>query len=244
MSQKLVELTEDTFGQLKDDKGHFNTIKRFTWKNSNKVSVSVITYGAYITSVRMPDKKGKIEDIVYGFDNIEEYIQPLNRYFGATVGRVANVTAKGKMIVEGVEYKLPKNSGEHHLHGGVKGFDKVFWQPYVNGTKLTLSYHAADMEEGYPGDLVVNVTFELNEKNEFKIDYKANTTKPTPINITNHSYFNLAGSGKGATELYKHVVMINAEKITETEGVVPTGNYKFHICNLVHPLNLISRKIS
>lgn len=219
-----VEITEDVFGYLKID-GESKSIKRYTFKNSNNVSVQVITYGGYITSIKVPDAKGNIEDIVIGFKTFEEYLQEDNRYFGATVGRVANRIAKGKMTVEGVEYTLAKNNGENHLHGGIKGFDKVIWESYVKKNIVILSYHAADMEEGYPGDVVVNVSFELTQENEFIINYKATTTKPTPINMTNHSYFNLAGNGKGSAELYKHYVMINADKITEVNGGIPTGNY-------------------
>lgn len=224
MLKMSVQLVEDTFGQIKDDKGQVKTIKRFTWTSPSKVSASVITYGAYITAIKIPDKNGKTEDIIIGFDNIDGYLKPENRYFGATVGRVANRIAKGKMTIEGVEYTLAKNNGENHLHGGVKGFDKVIWDSYVKDTRVTLSYHAADMEEGYPGDLLVNLTFQLTEDDEFKIDYTATTTKTTPINMTNHAYFNLAGNGKGASELYKHVVSINADKITETSNGIPTGN--------------------
>lgn len=219
-----VEITEDVFGHLKTEKDS-KPVKRYTFKNSNNVSVQVITYGGYITSIKVPDAKGNIEDIVIGFKTFEEYLQPDNRYFGATVGRVANRIAKGKMTVEKIEYTLATNNGENHLHGGIKGFDKVIWESYVKNNVLILSYHAADMEEGYPGDVVVNVSFKLTSKNEFIIDYKAKTTKPTPINMTNHSYFNLAGNGKGKAELYKHYVTINADKITEVNTGLPTGKY-------------------
>lgn len=218
-----VGIIEDIFGYLKSD-GESKPIKRYTFKNSNNVSVQVITYGGYITSIKVPDAKGNIEDIVIGFNTFEEYLQADNRYFGATVGRVANRIAKGKMTVEGVEYTLAINNGENHLHGGLKGFDKVIWESYVKNNVLILSYQADDMEEGYPGDLVTNVSFELTPKNEFLIEYKATTTKPTPINLTNHSYFNLAGNGKGSIELYKHYVTINADNITEVNAGIPTGN--------------------
>ncbi|KAJ8915082.1 hypothetical protein NQ315_014337 [Exocentrus adspersus] len=129
------------------------------------------------------------------------------------------------MTIEGVTYKLATNDGENHLHGGIKGFDKVIWEYFIKNTAVVLSYHAADLEEGYPGDVVVNVTFQLTVDNEFLIDYKATTSKPTVVNLTNHSYFNLAGHDKGAKELYNHVVSINADKVTEVESDgIPTGN--------------------
>lgn len=220
----FVEISEDIFGQIKID-GQSKPVKRYTLKNSNNVSVQVMTYGGYITSIKVPDAKGNVEDIVIGFKTFEEYLQPDNRYFGATVGRVANRIAKGKMTVEGVEYTLAKNNGENHLHGGTKGFDKVIWESYVRNNVLILSYHAGDMEENYPGDVLVNVSFQLTLENKLIIDYKATTTKPTPVNMTNHSYFNLAGNGKGSAELYKHYVTINADKITEVNTGIPTGNY-------------------
>ncbi|XP_056645717.1 galactose mutarotase-like [Diorhabda sublineata] len=219
-----VILTEDTFGKITDGKGKNRTVRRFTWQNKSKFSVQVIDYGGYITSIKVPDKDGNIKDITIGFDTVEKYLQPYNRYFGATIGRVANRIGKAKMIVEGVTYNLANNNGPHHLHGGKIGFDKVFWEACIQGTRLILSYHSADMEENYPGDLIANVIFELTKDNEFRIDYKAVTTKPCPVNFTNHSYFNLAGNGAGAQELYKHNVCINADKITEVDGGIPTGN--------------------
>lgn len=219
-----LQITEDVFGHFKTN-GKSKPVKRYTLKNSNNLSVQVITYGGYITSLKVPDASGNVEDIVIGFKTFEEYLQPDNRFFGATIGRNANRIAKGKMTVEGVEYSLATNNGENHLHGGIKGFDKVIWESFVKNNVLVLSYHAADMEEGYPGDVVVTVSFELTSKNQLIINYKATTTKPTPINLTNHSYFNLAGNGKGSVELYKHYVMINADKITEVNNGIPTGNY-------------------
>ncbi|CAG9830813.1 unnamed protein product [Diabrotica balteata] len=218
-----VILTEDTFGKITDGKGRTQTVRRFTWQNKNNVSAQVINYGGYITSIKVPGYNKEVDDITIGFNNIEGYLKPENRYFGATIGRVANRIGKAQMTVEGVKYNLAANNGPNHLHGGIVGFDKVFWEASVKDTKLTLSYHAADLEENYPGDVIANVTFELTNENEFRIDYKAVTTKPCPINFTNHTYFNLAGNGTGATELYKHVVSLNADKITEVVEGIPTG---------------------
>ncbi|XP_008199065.1 galactose mutarotase isoform X2 [Tribolium castaneum] len=213
-----VGFKESDFGRLGP-----KLVKAFTWKSSN-VSVQVITYGATITSIQMPDKKGVSADVVTGFRNLEEYQNPLNRYFGATVGRVANRIKFGKVKIADTSYSLSTNRGAHHLHGGFKGFDKVIWEYYVSGNKVIMSYHSADGEEGYPGDVVVHATFELTENNEFLVEYKATTTKPTFVNLTNHSYFNLAGHDAGASELYKHVVCINADQITEVDNdSIPTG---------------------
>lgn len=185
----------------------------------------MLTYGGYISAIEVPDKKGNVEDIVVGFKNFNDYLKPENAYFGATIGRVANRIRNGEMTVEGIKYKLPTNDGSNHLHGGTRGFDKVLWESHVQGNKVVLSYLSQDAEEGYPGDVLVNVTFELTAGNELLTEYKATTTKPCPVNLTNHSYFNLGGSDSGAKELYKHVVTINADKITEVDGgSMPTGN--------------------
>nr|CAI5827835.1 unnamed protein product [Callosobruchus analis] len=175
-----VNLTVDNFGSVKNEKGETVPVKRFTWTNQNNVSVQLITYGGYITSIKVPDKNGKVEDVVIGFDNLEEYLKPENAYYGATVGRVANRIAKGKMKVQGKEYSLAVNNGPNHLHGGIRGFDKVVWEHHFKCNKVVLSYHSTDGEEGYPGDLLVNITFELTAGNEFCINYKAVCTKATP----------------------------------------------------------------
>ncbi|CAH1984833.1 unnamed protein product [Acanthoscelides obtectus] len=220
-----VNLSIDNFGSWKNDKGEEVPVKRFTWTNQNNVSVQLISYGGYITSIKVPDKNGKVEDVVIGFDNLDGYLRPENTYYGATVGRVANRIAKGKMRVEGKQYSLAVNNGPNHLHGGIRGFDKVVWEHHSKCNKVILSYYSADGEEGYPGGLLVNVTFELTAENEFSIDYKAICTKATPVNLTNHSYFNLAGHHTGPTEAYKHVITINADRYTEVDDTsIPTGN--------------------
>ncbi|KAJ8972004.1 hypothetical protein NQ317_005981 [Molorchus minor] len=218
-----VLLTEDNFGQIKGKNGETKPVKRFTWTNSNNVSVQLITYGGYITSIKVPDNRGKIEDVVIGFNDLEGYLSPHNRFFGATVGRVANRIGGARMTIEGITYNVSANNGPNQLHGGFKGFDKVVWEHYVKGRKVILTYHSADLEEGHPGDVLTTVTFELTENNELVIDYSATTTKPTCVNLTNHSYFNLAGNGAGAAGLYQHVVSLNADRITETNAGIPTG---------------------
>ncbi|KAJ8936759.1 hypothetical protein NQ318_023196 [Aromia moschata] len=220
-----VQLKQDVFGELTDHDGKKKTIKRFTWTNKRGVVVQLITYGGYITSIKIPDRKGNVEDVVIGYENLEGYFSTGNAYFGCTVGRGANRIGKSKITIEGVTYNLSANNGLNHLHGGNTGFDKVVFDHYVNGNQVILSYHSSDLEEGYPGDVVVNVTFELTDETEFLIDYKARTTKPTYVNMTNHSYFNLAGHNKGSAELYKHVISINADRVTEVDSQgIPTGN--------------------
>uniref|UniRef100_A0AAR5QFZ8 Aldose 1-epimerase n=2 Tax=Dendroctonus ponderosae TaxID=77166 RepID=A0AAR5QFZ8_DENPD len=220
-----VPLTIDAFGSLPDQSGAAREVKRFTWTNSKRTTVQVINYGATITSIQLLDNAGHLEDVVTGFDHLEQYLGPDNRFFGATVGRVANRIAAGKFGLAGREYSLAKNNnGVNHLHGGVKGFDKVLWNYHVKGSQLVLTYLSPDLEEGYPGDVLVTVTFELTEANELRIDYRAVASKPTPINLTNHSYFNLAGHGAGPAGLYEHAIQINASQYTELGAtLIPTG---------------------
>ncbi|GJQ66785.1 hypothetical protein Trydic_g18554 [Trypoxylus dichotomus] len=221
----LVKLEQDVFDYITDEDGVKTPVKRFTWTNRNNIAVQVITYGATITSIKIPDKNGIIDEIVLGFNNIAGYQSTANPYFGATIGRVANRIGYAKFSIDGQQYQVSANlNGEHQLHGGFKGFDKVLWEAYAVGSKVIMSYDSADGEEGFPGNLLVNLTFELTAENEFKMVYKATTTKPTYVNLTNHSYFNLAGDNKGAEELYKHVVSINANAITEVDAnAIPTG---------------------
>ncbi|CAG9865559.1 unnamed protein product [Phyllotreta striolata] len=224
-SDSGVEFEEDGFGVFTDKRtGVTSPVRRFTWKNRNNVNVQVVTYGATITSIKLPGVDGKIDDIVMGFDNVDGYLNPLNPYFGATVGRVANRIGLARFTIEGHTYQVTANSGRHTLHGGLRGFDKVNWNHHVEGTKVVLSYLSMDGDEGFPGDVVANVSFDLTDDNEFLVDFKATCTKPTYVNLTNHSYFNLAGHGKGADELYKHVVTINSDRTTEVDcDSIPTG---------------------
>lgn len=220
-----VELEEDDFGFLLDKtRGASEPVRRFTWKNKHGMIVQVITYGATITTMKVPDKSGKIEDVVMGFNDMQGYLHPLNPYFGATVGRVANRIGYATIKIDDNKYQLSKNLGQHMLHGGFRGFDKVNWDAHIQGSKVIMSYDSPDGEEGFPGNVLVNVIFELTENNEFLVEFKATTTKPTFVNLTNHSYFNLAGHNKGAKELYKHVISINADYTTEVdENSIPSG---------------------
>jgi aldose 1-epimerase len=205
------------------------SIAIYTLTNRSGAEARITTYGGIVVSLKVPDRKGKLEDIVLGFDSLDEYVKGNSAYFGALIGRYGNRIGKGSFSLNGVEYKLAVNNGENHLHGGIKGFDKVVWtatDPKVSsGASLILEYLSHDGEEGYPGALRVTVTYTLTDKNELKIDYLATTTKDTVVNLTHHSYFNLAGQGNG--DILSHQVMINADRFTPVDsGLIPTGELK------------------
>ena len=202
-------------------------VEMVTLKNTHGMEVQAITYGAIITSLKVPDRAGKIADVVLGFDQPNHYFaEPTPPYFGAIVGRYGNRIAKGQFAIDGKTYPLVKNNGPNHLHGGTKGFDKVLW---TVATKQTLGGAAAvftrmspDGEEGYPGNLVVRVTYTLSERNELVVDYHATTDKPTVVNLTQHSYFNLAGEGAG--DILGHQLTLNADRYTPVDdSLIPTG---------------------
>ena len=205
----------------------------FLLKNSNGIEVMIANYGAIITSVKIPDRNGVFENIVLGFDNMadyrtENYLKE-NPYLGAIVGRNANVIRDGKFFIDGVEYLLNKNFGIHNLHGGVKGFDKVFWNSTCyepdEDTVLKLSYTSKDGEEGFPGNVEVSVVYMLTDANELLIRYQASADKKTIINLTQHSYFNLKGEGKG--DILDHELTIHASSFVEFDkDLVPTGKIK------------------
>jgi aldose 1-epimerase len=200
-------------------------VSLFTLTNAKGSEVKITNYGGVVVSVKVPDRTGKMDDVALGFDNLAGYLAP-NPHFGATIGRYGNRIGKAQFTLNGVHYKLAANDGENHLHGGIRGFDKVVWKSETGaGPSLQLSYVSKDGEEGYPGNLSVTVTFSLSDDNEFKIDYSAITDKDTIINLTNHSYFNLAGQGEG--DVLGHQVMINADKITPVDkGLIPTGELR------------------
>lgn len=199
-----------------------------TLKNET-LTVKVFNYGAIITSITMPDKAGNIEDIVLGFDELDYYYSDQYNgncpYLGCVAGRFANRIANGKMTIEGKEYSLATNNGPNHLHGGLKGFNRVVWDvetDEVNGEPcIKLSYTSPDMEDGYPGTLNAVVVYTLTKNNELKIDYSATTDKTTVVNLTQHTYFNLSGY---KTDITSHLLQINAERVTERdETLIPTG---------------------
>ncbi|GAA4441051.1 galactose mutarotase [Pontibacter saemangeumensis] len=225
--QENMEIKKEPFGKTKE--GEETTL--YTLTNANGMQVKITDYGATITSVLTPDKNGKMGDVVLGFDSLAGYQSPeylkSGPYFGAIVGRYGNRIAQGKFTLDGKEYTLAKNNGENTLHGGKKGFDKVVWEaePLPEQNALKLTYVSPDGEEGYPGKLTTTVTYTLTDENEIKIDYNATTDKATPVNLTNHSYFNLAAGQ--AEDALDHVVTLNADKYTVVnESLIPTGELR------------------
>jgi aldose 1-epimerase len=195
----------------------------FTLKNSKGMEVKITNYGAIVMSILAPDRQGKFDDVVLGFDTPEEYrTKKEHPYFGAIVGRYGNRIAKGQFTLDGKTYTLAKNNGPNALHGGLVGFDKKVWKAARKGNKLTLETVSADAEEGYPGELRATVVYELTEANELKIDYTARTTKPTVLNLTNHTYFNLGGPAR--RDILAHDLKLNASTYTPVDaGLIPTG---------------------
>jgi len=205
------------------------SVALYTLTNRNGVEAKITPYGGIVVSLKVPDRNGKLGDIVLGFDNLDSYLKGNDPYLGALIGRYGNRIGNGRFTLNGVEYKLARNNGPNHLHGGIKGFDKVVWnaQPAKtrNGAKLTLTYGSRDGEEGYPGNLSVRVVYTLTDNNELKIDYSATTDKDTVVNLTHHSYFNLAGQGNG--DILNHQLMINADRFTPVDStLIPTGELR------------------
>jgi aldose 1-epimerase len=205
-----------SFGQLPDG----TPTRLFTLTNSGGLVAKITDYGTIITELQVPDRAGKNGDVVLGFDNLQQYLKG-HPYFGATVGRVANRIAKGRFTLDGKTYTLAINNAPNHLHGGLRGFDKVVWKAEPqSGAAVQFTYTSADGEEGYPGKLEVTVRMALTEKNELTIDYTAVSDKATPVNLTNHSYFNLAGQG----DILGHELVINADHFTPKDDTsIPTG---------------------
>lgn len=200
-------------------------IKEYTLQNGNGMEVKVITYGGRITSLKVPDREGNLENVVLGLDTLEEYLED-NPFFGAIIGRYGNRIAEGKFSIGEQQYTLAQNDGKNHLHGGNKGFDKVVWKASEIGkNSLLLNYVSKDMEEGYPGNLEVAVTYTLSEDNELKVDYQAKTDKTTVINLTQHSYFNL--SGDFSSTILDHQLELNADVFLPVDQtLIPTGELR------------------
>jgi aldose 1-epimerase len=211
------------FGKTADGQ----SVEVFTLKNSKGMVAKVMTLGATLTELHVPDKNGKMADVVLGFDDVAGYQSDNNQYFGCTTGRVCNRIAKGKFTLDGKEYTLAINNQPNHLHGGVKrSLDKVIWKgeaaPTNRGSAVRFTYTSPDGEEGYPGKLSVTVTYTLTENNRLRINYAATTDKPTPVNLTNHAYFNLGGAGSDT--VLDHELMIAADTYTPTDDtLIPTG---------------------
>jgi aldose 1-epimerase len=216
-----MDVLKGRFGTLPDGRA----VDVYTLVNKNGIKARLITYGGILVSLETPDRKGLMADIVLGFDSFEGYLKS-SPYFGCIVGRYANRIAKGRFTLAGVEYKLATNNGANHLHGGIKGFDKVLWaaEPVSTGGArgVAFSYLSRDGEEGYPGNLRVTVTYLLTDANELSIHYEAETDKATPVNLTHHSYFNLAGQGNG--DILGHELTLFAPSYTPVDdGLIPTG---------------------
>ncbi len=200
----------------------------YTMTNSSGIEVHAMNYGGIIVSMRVPDNKGMTADVALGFDTLDGYLNN-KPYFGAIIGRYGNRIANGKFTLDGTEYQLARNDSPNSLHGGIKGFDKVLWhgEHFGNnqGLGVTFTYTSKDGEEGYPGNLETKVTYTLTDENALQIEYEAVTDKATPVNLTNHSYFNLAGEGAG--NILKHQLMLNAERFTPVDGtLIPTGEFR------------------
>ena len=200
----------------------------YTLANTQGMEALITNYGATLVSLKVPDRCGKPVDVTLGYDSLGEYLRG-SYYFGCIVGRYANRIAGGKFGLQGKEFTLIKNEGDNHLHGGTRGFDKVIWQSetLAVGTDqaLMLKYFSRHDEEGYPGSLTVTVTYSLTDENELKIDYEAQTDQPTVINLTHHSYFNLAGAGSG--DILDHILTILADQFTPVDNrLIPTGELR------------------
>ncbi len=222
IEEPVQAISSESFGFTEDS----TEVKKFTLTNKNGLNMEVITYGAIITSLETPDKDGKLDDIVLGYDNLQGYINN-NPYFGAIVGRYGNRIAEAKFSIDDSVYTLAANDGKNHLHGGIKGFDKVVWEASEinddNGVGLKLTYTSVDGEEGYPGNLDVSVFYTLNNDDELEVQYHAKTDKKTVVNLTQHTYFNLTGMKE---DILNHEVMINASRITPVDStLIPTGEF-------------------
>lgn len=209
----------DAFGTTADGKA----VEIYTLTNANGIEVRAITYGGIITSLKVPDRSGRVADVVLGFDSLDGYLKG-HPYFGAVIGRYGNRIAKGRFTVEGRTYTLATNNAPNHLHGGNKGFDKAVWSAAAVPGQSAVAFTriSPDGEEGYPGNLTVRVTYTLTDKNELVVDYHATTDKATPVNLTHHSYFNLAGDGAG--DILGHELTIDADRYTPVDAtLIPTG---------------------
>jgi aldose 1-epimerase len=215
-----MDIKVKEFGKMPDGK----IINSYQLENDKGTSIRIINYGGIITHIYTPDRKGNTGDIVLGFDNLQDYLSS-HPYFGAIIGRCANRIANGRFTMDGKIYKLAVNNGPNHLHGGLSGFDKKVWIAVKSITNefvsVKLAYESPDGEEAYPGNLLVEVEYILNNQNELVINYSARTDKKTHVNLTNHSYFNLNGCER---EIYEHILQIDSDYITESDKTqIPTG---------------------
>ncbi len=218
-----MKVCREVFGQMPDN----GEVSLFTVVNLNGLSMKISNYGGIIQSILVPDKNGETADMVLGFDNLDDYLQD-HPCLGTLVGRYANRIAGGAFTLDGTGYQLVQNLGRNHIHGGRVGFDKVLWEASEfadhNGAGVTLTYLSHDMEEGYPGNLKISVTFTLDNENRVCLDYKATSDKPTPLNLTHHAYFNLNG---GSSPVYDHELMIASDRYVAGDSeLIPTGEIR------------------
>ncbi|HET9263632.1 MAG TPA: aldose epimerase family protein [Vicinamibacterales bacterium] len=214
-------VSRGSFGKMPDGA----SVDIYTLTNAHGVEIKALTYGGIIQSLRVPDKAGRFSDVVLGFDGLAGYLAE-HPFFGAIIGRYGNRIGKARFTLDGRTYKLAANNGPNHLHGGVRGFDKVLWNAEQaktgEGPAVAFTRTSPDGEEGYPGNLNVRVTYTLTDKNELIVDYHATTDKATPVNLTQHSYFNLAGQASGT--ILGHELMLNADRYTPVDDtLIPTG---------------------
>lgn len=219
-SDQEASVDKEPFGEMPDG----TPVDEYTLINKNGIQMKVITYGGIITSLRVPDREGQVEDIVLGYDDLASYLRS-SPYFGAIIGRYGNRIAKGKFRLDGKEYQLATNDMGNHLHGGNKGFDKVVWHAepteVADGTGLKLTYTSPDMEEGYPGNLDVEVVYELLDDNSLRFEYTATTDKATVINLTNHTYYNLSSMKEN---ILGHELQLNASRYLPVDStLIPLG---------------------
>jgi len=240
---RQMSANKESFGKTPDGK----QVDLYTLTNSSGIRARITSFGAILVSLEVPDRDGNLADITLGFDKLDGYVG-VHPYFGAIVGRYANRIGKAAFKLDGVEYKLAANNGDNHLHGGVKGFDKVVWRLEDLGVRgagamVKLSYISEDGEEGYPGNLACSVIYTLTEDGKLQISYEAESDKKTVVNLTNHSYYNLAGQGTG--DILGHELMLNADKYTVVdEGLIPTGenrNVKGTPMDFTTPMTIGSR---
>ncbi|HMN47260.1 MAG TPA: aldose epimerase family protein [Povalibacter sp.] len=215
-------IAQAPYGTLPDG----TAVEAFTLTNGAGMTVKAINYGAIITSITVPDRNGRIDDVVLGFDSLDEYLKG-TAYFGAVIGRYGNRIGGAQFALDGNTYKLAANNGPNSLHGGLKGFDKVVWQAQTferdGNIGVSFTYTSADGEEGFPGTLQTQVTYTLTPKNEIAIDYRATTDKPTVVNLTQHSYFNLGGDGSG--DVLTHELTVDADRYSNVdENLIPLGD--------------------
>ncbi len=223
-AQETLPVQKSSFGKTVDGRQVFI----YTLHNKNGMDARITDYGATLLALLVPDRNGRLGDVVLGFDSLATYIKDAP-HFGSTMGRYTNRIGKAMFELNGVEYTLVKNNGANHIHGGLKAFDKVVWNVNESecspGQSLVLNYLSRDGEEGYPGNLSVRVVYSLADSNELKIEYTATTDKPTVLNLTNHSFFNLAGAGNGS--ILDHELFIDADRFTPVDSEsIPTGELK------------------